>query len=73
MQELLLGSWGPQLLAYGRQLVSYSVLHPWRVFTAALVAYLLVNLMFRKRSSGTADGLDLSGLDFGGDGDGCGD
>ena len=46
----------------------------WRVFAAVLVAILLMDLMFRKRSSGTGDGLELGGLDFGGgDGDGCGD
>jgi hypothetical protein len=65
MQELLFGSWGPQFLAYSQQ-------YPWRVFAAVLVAILLMDLMFRKRSSGTGDGLDLGGFDFG-DGDGCGD
>jgi hypothetical protein len=74
MQELLFGTWGPQFLAYGRQITAYSLQYPWRVFAAALVACLLSDLMFRKRSSGTGDGLDLDGLDFGGgDGDGCGD
>jgi hypothetical protein len=44
------------------------------VFAAVLVAILLMDLMFRKRSAGTGDGLELGGLDFGGgDGDGCGD
>jgi len=67
MQELLFGSWGPQIIAYSQQ-------YPWRVFAAVLVAILLMDLMFRKRSSGTGDGLELGGLDFGGgDGDGCGD
>jgi hypothetical protein len=67
MQTLLLGTWGLQFFAYGQQ-------HPWRVFAAVLVAVLLMDLMFRKRSSGTGDGLELGGLDFGGgDGDGCGD
>jgi len=31
MQEFLLGSWGPQILAYSQQ-------YPWRVFAAVLVA-----------------------------------
>ena len=67
MQDLLFGTWGPQIIAYSQQ-------YPWRVFAAVLVAILLTDLMFRKRSSGTGDGLELGGLDFGsGDGDGCGD
>ena len=42
MQELLLGSWDPQIAAYSQQ-------YPWRVFAAVLVATLLVlDLMFRK-------------------------
>ena len=74
MQDLLFGTWGPQLADYGRQIIAYSQQHPWRVFAAMLVALLLMDLMFRKRSSGTGDGLELGGLDFGGgDGDGCGD
>jgi hypothetical protein len=48
------------------------VQYPWRVFAAVLVAILLLDLMLRKRSSGTGDGLELGGLDFGGDSDGCG-
>lgn len=71
MQEWLVGSWGPQIAAGGRQVVAYSLQNPWRVFAACLVAILLVDLIFRKRSPGTGDGLDLGGLDFGGDGDGC--
>jgi hypothetical protein len=44
------------------------------VFAAVLVAILLLDLMFRKRSSGSGDGGDFSGFDLGGvDGDGCGD
>ena len=74
MQELLVGSWGPQIAAYGRHVVAYSLQYPWRVFAACLAAILLVDLMRRKQSSGTGDGLELGGLDFGaGDGDGCGD
>jgi len=42
------------------------------VFAAVLVAILLLDLMFRKRSS--SDGGDFGGLGFGdGDGGGCGD
>ena len=70
MQELLVGSWGPQLAAYGRQVIAYGLQYPWRVFAACLVAILVMDLMFRKRSSGTGDGPELDGLDFGGgDGD----
>jgi hypothetical protein len=69
VQELLFGTlfqtWTPQIIAYGRQ-------YPWRVFAAVLVAILLLDLMFRKRSSRGSDGGDFSGFDFG-DGDGCGD
>jgi hypothetical protein len=68
MQELLFGplllTWGPQIIGYVRQ-------YPWRVFAAVLVFVLLMDLMFRKRSSRGGDGDDFSGLDFGGDGD-CG-
>jgi hypothetical protein len=60
MQELLFGTWGLQIVAYSQQ-------HPWRVFAAVLVAVLLMDLMFRKQSSGTGGDLDLGG----GDGD-CG-
>jgi len=66
MQELLLGTWGLQIVAYSQQ-------YPWRVFTAMLVGILLLNMMFGKnRSSG--DGGDIGGFDFGdGDGGDCGD
>ena len=71
MQELLFGTWGPQLLWLGRYVAAWSLQYPWRVFAGVLVAILLVDLMFRKRSSGTGDWPEL---DFGGgDGDGCGD
>ncbi|QDW37740.1 hypothetical protein FFI89_011595 [Bradyrhizobium sp. KBS0727] len=60
----MLLTWGPQIIDYVRQ-------HPWRVFAAVLVFVLLMDLMFRKRSSRGGDGGDFSGLDFGGDGD-CG-
>jgi hypothetical protein len=74
MQELLFGTWGPQIVSFSRQIVAYSLQYPWRVFAAVLVVILLTDLMFRKRSSGTGDGLELGGLDFGGgDGDGGGD
>jgi hypothetical protein len=65
MQELLLGSWGPRIVAFTQQ-------HPWRVFAAVLVLVLLLDMLFRptRRTSG-----DVDGWDFGGDGDGggCGD
>ena len=71
---MLVGSWGSQIAAYGRQIVAYSLQYPWRVFAACLAAILLMDLMFRKRSSQAGDGLELDGLDLGGgDGDGCGD
>ena len=64
MQELLFGTWGPQIVAYAQQ-------YPWRVFAAGLVSVLIIDLMFRKRSSGSGDWPEL---DFGGgDGDGGGD
>ena len=68
MQELLLGNWSPQIIAYSQQ-------YPWRVFAAVLVAVLLLDLMFRKQRS-SSDGGDIGGFDFGGgdgDGGGCGD
>lgn len=67
MQELL---FGPLLLTRGPQIIGYVRQYPWRVFAAVLVFVLLMDLMFRKRSSRGGDG-GFSGLDFGGDGD-CG-
>lgn len=65
MQELLLGSWSPQIVAYSQQ-------YPWRVFAAVPVAALVLDLMFRKKRSSA--GGDFGGFDFGdGDGGGCGD
>jgi hypothetical protein len=65
MQELLLGSWAPQIITYSQQ-------YPWRVFAAAMVALVLLDLMFRNNRS-SSDG-DFGGLGFGdGDGDGGGD
>jgi hypothetical protein len=66
MQELL---FGPLLLTWGPQIINYVRQYPWRVFAAILVVALLMDLMFRKRSS--RDGGDFGGLDFGGDAD-CG-
>jgi hypothetical protein len=67
MQELLFGTWSPPIIAYSQQ-------YPWRVFAAVLVTILLLDLMFRKRSSGGGDGVDIGGFDCGdGDGGGCGD
>jgi hypothetical protein len=65
MQELLLGTWGSQIVAYGQQ-------YPWRVFAAVMVALVLLDLLFRNNRS-SSDG-DFGGLGFGdGDGDGGGD
>ena len=67
MQELLFGTWSPQIIAYSQQ-------YPWRVFAGVLVAILLLDLMFRQRRS--SSGGDFGGFDFGdgdGDGGGCGD
>jgi hypothetical protein len=67
MQELLFGTWSPPIIAYGQQ-------YPWRVFAGVLVAMLLLDLMFRERSSSGGDGGDFGGSDCGdGDGGGCGD
>ena len=68
MQQLLFGTWGPQIIAYSAQ-------NPWRVFAVVLAAILFLDFMFRKRSSGSGGDLDIGGFDFGGDGDGggCGD
>jgi hypothetical protein len=74
MQELLFGTWGPQIVSFSRHVAAYSLQYPWRVFAGVLVVILLMDLMLRKRSSGTGDGLELGGLDLGGgDGDGGGD
>ncbi|MEA2822023.1 MAG: hypothetical protein QOJ86_4027 [Bradyrhizobium sp.] len=56
MQELLLRSWGPQIIAYSQQ-------HPWRVSAAVLV--LLLDMMFRP-NRGTGGDADIGGWDFGG-------
>ena len=60
MQELLFGSWGPQIVAYTQQ-------YPWRVFAAVLVSVLLLDMLFRKNRGTTGD---AGGWDFGSDGDG---
>ena len=65
MQELLFGTWGPQIVSYSQQ-------NPWRVFAMVLVTILLLDLLFRKQSSGTGGGPDIGDLDFGGDGGDCG-
>jgi hypothetical protein len=66
MQELLLGTWGPQLVAYSRQ-------YPWRVFAAVLTGILLLDMMFRKNRGSSGDA-GVGGWDFGdGDGGGCGE
>jgi hypothetical protein len=67
MPELLLGTWGPQIVAYAQH-------HTWRVFAVVLVFALLLDMLFR-RNRGTSGDADIGGWDFGGDGDGggCGD
>jgi hypothetical protein len=62
MQELLFGSWGPQIIAYSQQ-------HPWRVFAILLVGVQLLDLMFREQQSSSGE---FGWFDFG-DGDGGGD
>jgi len=42
------------------------------VFAMVLVTVLLLDLLFRKQSSGTGDSPDFGGLDFGGDRGDCG-
>jgi hypothetical protein len=50
MNELLLGTWGPKIFAYGHQ-------YPRRVLAASLVGALVLDLMFANdRSSGDAGG-----------------
>jgi hypothetical protein len=41
----MVGSWGPQIAAYARHVVTYGLQYPWRVFAAGLVAILLLDLM----------------------------
>jgi hypothetical protein len=67
MQELLLGTWIPKIVAYSQQ-------YPAQAFTGVLIAVLLLDFMFRERPPGRSDGGDFSISDFcGGDGDGGGD
>lgn len=62
MQELLLGTWGPRIVAFTQQ-------YPWRVFAAVLLLDMLL-----RQNRGTSGDADIGGWDFGGDGDGgCGD
>jgi hypothetical protein len=62
--ELLLGSWGPQIVAYTRQ-------YPWQVFAVVLVGLLLLHSIFSRRQSSGGVGGDLDFFD--GDGGSCGD
>jgi hypothetical protein len=65
MPEFLLGSWGPQFLAFSRQ-------NPLPMICVLLTAVSIVlTLMFGVRGFGSGD---PGGSDFGdGDGGGCGD
>jgi hypothetical protein len=65
MQALLLGTWGPRIVATAQQ-------HPWRFFAAVLVLVRLLDMLLR-RTRGTSGDADIGGWDFGGDGDACGD
>jgi hypothetical protein len=66
MQELLPGSWGPQILAFSKQ-------NPLQVLAVTLtVISVLISLFFGVRGT---DGGDTGGCSFGdgdGDGGGCG-
>jgi hypothetical protein len=65
MQELLFGSWGPQLLSFGRQ-------NPVQLISAALaVTSVAIALMFGVRGSGSGDAGGCSFGDGDGDGGGC--
>jgi uncharacterized membrane protein YgcG len=67
MQEILLGTWGPQIVAF----VSH---YPWQVFAFVLVTILIVRDLTRGNQSSGSGG-DFGGFDFGGgdgDGGGCG-
>jgi hypothetical protein len=64
MQELLLGSWGPQIAAFIRQ-------NPLQLLTAGLLATgIVITLTFGVRGSGSGDAGGCSFDD--GDGGGCG-
>jgi hypothetical protein len=65
VQELLFGTWSPQIIAYSRQ-------YPWRVFAAVLAAILLLDLMFRRNHASSGGDAGIGGWDSG-DGGGCGD
>jgi hypothetical protein len=63
MQELLPGSWGPQIVAFSKQ-------NPLQVLAVTLIAIsLLITLFFGVRGT---DGGDTSFGDGDGDGGGCG-
>jgi hypothetical protein len=66
MQELLFGSWGAKLVAYGQQ-------YPFAVFATVLVTILVLDLMFARRRWFGGAGVDGWDGDDGGAGDGCGD
>jgi hypothetical protein len=67
MKELLLGTWGPQLLAYCQQ-------YPAHVAIGAMSAVSIVIILTFGRLSWSGDGTDLSGFGVGdSEGDGCGD
>lgn len=64
MQELLLGSWGPQIAAFIKH-------NPLQLITAGLLATgIAITLTFGVRGAGSGDGGGCSFDD--GDGGGCG-
>jgi hypothetical protein len=63
VEVLLLGTWGPPIMALCRQ-------YPWQVFAFVLVTALVVFDLTRRNRSSAGD--DFGGFDFG-DGDGCGE
>jgi hypothetical protein len=66
MQELLLGTWWPEIIAYSQH-------YPWRGPAAVLSATSIVLTLMFGRPSLSGGGDDFSGIDIG-DGDGgCGD
>jgi hypothetical protein len=55
MQDLLLGTRGGSVLTYSQQ-------YPWRGFAAVMAIILLLDFLFRKRSS-ISGSVDFSGSD----------
>ena len=61
MQDLLLGSWGPQIAAFTKQ-------NPLQVLAVVLTAIgIAITLIFGVRGSGSGDGGSISDSDAGDD------